>query len=190
MDADEFINQILIYVSSEEEIEILSTATSRIRKLPPPVESSEDECFVPPPIKRTKSNDSGEMADRSVQSEDSEVTTEKKRKRTRIACGHCRRAKQKCDNGRPCSRCVSRGRADTCRDAGSLEDLDVFTSSDESEKPFVECFSSEAMIKILDSKLKSLNTDRLRHVLDEQPFKWYDVQYLLNRFLTSYAFQG
>ncbi len=37
--------------------------------------------------------------------------------RVKMACTNCKLAKARCDNGRPCSRCVKRGCADSCVDA-------------------------------------------------------------------------
>jgi len=43
--------------------------------------------------------------------------SEGSRNRVKTACTNCKLAKARCDNGRPCSRCVKRGCQDTCIDA-------------------------------------------------------------------------
>jgi hypothetical protein len=43
-----------------------------------------------------------------------------KRYRVRVACAQCKKSKQRCDNGRPCSRCISKGRAAECKDDDSV----------------------------------------------------------------------
>ncbi|KAI0228719.1 hypothetical protein L0F63_005440, partial [Massospora cicadina] len=40
-----------------------------------------------------------------------------KRKQVKIACSSCKASCKKCDEARPCIRCVSRGLGDTCRDS-------------------------------------------------------------------------
>eukprot|EP01130_Rhizamoeba_saxonica_P019237 TRINITY_DN9892_c0_g1_i1.p1 TRINITY_DN9892_c0_g1~~TRINITY_DN9892_c0_g1_i1.p1 ORF type:complete len:115 (-),score=19.62 TRINITY_DN9892_c0_g1_i1:159-503(-) len=39
------------------------------------------------------------------------------RKRVSVACEACRKSHLKCDNGRPCQRCLQKGIADSCRTA-------------------------------------------------------------------------
>jgi hypothetical protein len=86
--------------------------------------------------------------------------------RTRIACGHCRRSKQKCDNGRPCGRCVIRGREATCRDAG-VEDSVNDTDSDAS----CLSYAPERFFHIFDEVIASLELNQLQTIVLEKPLK-------------------
>lgn len=45
----------------------------------------------------------------------------KRRNQVKVACIHCKRACKKCDDVRPCGRCVRIGQADTCEDAPRKE---------------------------------------------------------------------
>ena len=45
----------------------------------------------------------------------------KRRSQVKIACIHCKKACKKCDNARPCTRCIRTGTASTCVDAPRKE---------------------------------------------------------------------
>ncbi len=45
----------------------------------------------------------------------------KRRTQVKIACIHCKKACKKCDNARPCTRCIRTGTASSCVDAPRKE---------------------------------------------------------------------
>jgi len=45
-----------------------------------------------------------------------EVVVKKKRTQVKVACVNCQKACKKCDNARPCPRCIRRGLEQTCVD--------------------------------------------------------------------------
>lgn len=59
----------------------------------------------------------GYDATRSVASQTSKDSFKVKRKIVKIACIHCKKACKKCDESRPCTRCVRTGTAASCIDA-------------------------------------------------------------------------
>jgi hypothetical protein len=72
-------------------------------------------------------------------------------RRAKVACVHCRRSKLRCDNGRPCSRCVSSGRAEACRNSLILESLSVTPESASTYESYLEeLLGSIDIEKILD----------------------------------------
>ncbi|KAG0219707.1 hypothetical protein BGX31_011234 [Mortierella sp. GBA43] len=48
---------------------------------------------------------------------DSQLTQKPKRRQVKNACVNCQKACKKCDEGRPCARCIKYGLTDTCIDS-------------------------------------------------------------------------
>eukprot|EP00475_Leptophrys_vorax_P029772 TRINITY_DN4398_c0_g1_i2.p1 TRINITY_DN4398_c0_g1~~TRINITY_DN4398_c0_g1_i2.p1 ORF type:complete len:368 (-),score=64.33 TRINITY_DN4398_c0_g1_i2:103-1206(-) len=84
----------------------------------------------------------------------------KRARRARTACGLCRKLKQRCDDRRPCSRCVGRGRQDECKDA---VDEPSSVDKDDTMIDYSELFTR------LTSVLKP---QQIHDMIVNQPLKW------------------
>jgi hypothetical protein len=89
-------------------------------------------------------------------------TNEGSRSRVKTACTNCKLAKARCDNGRPCSRCVKRGCQSTCVDAVPKRrgrkrvcDMEALDNEDSPEKP-------EKKAKTQSVKRKMVKDDDVR----------------------------
>jgi hypothetical protein len=122
-----------------------------------PPSAEDDEMESPSVVKKAKKKNSREGDDDSGRP-----------RRTRVACLHCRRAKVKCDNGRPCSRCAIKGKASECTNGGVLDNKDETSNSStlKTKENIESGFES-----YLDELLNAVDSDALRDLIFDKPLK-------------------
>jgi hypothetical protein len=106
-------------------------------------------------VKREKSVMSGESA------EDGERPTKKSR-RARVACVPCSKLKQRCDDSRPCSRCVKKGKEAECVDFQALK------GNQQEKKPVLRTDFSDIMIDFI---VKRLTPQLIHDLIMYRPFQ-------------------
>jgi hypothetical protein len=105
---------------------------------------------------RKRVRSSAEISDGHDEEEDED--SQKRMRRARVACRPCRRAKQRCDNNRPCSRCVAKKREDQCQDPADAPD-----DNESSTVDFTEA---------LDRFIKDFTPREIHDMILDRPFKW------------------
>jgi hypothetical protein len=90
----------------------------------------------------------------------SDEQPKKKGRRARVACQPCKRAKQRCDNERPCARCVRRRKTSDCKD----ESEDVNIDDHEIRSDFTH---------VLSEFVSGLTPIEIHDLIVEHPLKWY-----------------
>jgi len=93
----------------------------------------------------------------------------KPRIRTQITCLNCTTAQLRCDERRPCSRCVSEGQEDQCRDA---------SKSPEKQPAFV------GYDAVVDELISTLTVEQVRTMIMDTPLKYASLLGFITR-LTS-----
>jgi hypothetical protein len=93
------------------------------------------------------------------------------RKRARIACFPCRRAKQRCDNRRPCSRCIARNREADCLD--DFDDKVRVSSEDETVVTTLSTTpSADIAHQFQQIILNEISSQEIHDMIVQTPLKW------------------
>jgi hypothetical protein len=106
---------------------------------------------------------------------------EKQVKRARVACVLCKKAKQRCDNNRPCSRCIGKGREDECKEEQHVAAAvsSVITLNEESEQ--VD-FTSALTRFIQDYKPQEIHD-----MIIESPLTWIAFLGMISRWTNPHT---
>ena len=102
-------------------------------------------------------------------------------KRARIACLPCRKAKQRCDNGRPCGRCVTKHKEEQCED-GDHHQEDHHTLDDNAmSSPQIRTFKAmrpkispgaEIGECIRRTVAQTITVQEIHEMIVNKPLKW------------------
>jgi hypothetical protein len=104
--------------------------------------------------------------ERSVFSDESAEVGEpptKRPRRARVACVPCSKLKQRCDDRRPCSRCVRKGKGAEC------VDFEPPKAIQQDKKPALRTDFSHLMADFL---VKQLTPQLIHDLVVERPFMW------------------
>lgn len=97
---------------------------------------------------------------------------QEKLKRTSVACLECRRTKKRCDESRPCKRCVNKGIGHLCVDASRDNNKNKKTKKNDITCT-LHCFGSEREVVDLTNS-KTLVYDRgYPHPMNPMPPTWF-----------------
>lgn len=102
----------------------------------------------------------------------------RKRERARVACLECKRSKQKCDNERPCARCISKGKAAECCDSEQILNVPEKKKVNVYSKYMVETSQSvylNALMnfsELFDKQVESLSPKEIHDTIVNTPLRW------------------
>jgi hypothetical protein len=146
---------------SDEEKDLISALFEPDAEVPRTRPVNEDGT-APSPKKKTKTNGNESSGESSDHSETVKKKGPRNYRRAQHACAQCKKSKQRCDDQRPCSRCVSKGKE--CHD----ESGSFFRSVDEGN----ELSTVQDHVQLIDKLCGTLTEEEIQKHIVDKPIKW------------------